>query len=62
MEHLYFWGVADKVRAVRLLPPEYPTSGITAYRNLMSDTGTRRRCARSSTAITSRSRSGCRNT
>jgi 4-hydroxyisophthalate hydroxylase len=37
MEHLYFWGVADKVRAVRLLPPEFPTSGITAYRNLMSD-------------------------
>ena len=31
MEHLYFWGVADKVRAVRLLPPEFPTSGITAY-------------------------------
>ena len=38
MEHLYFWGVADKVRAVRLLPPEYPASGVTAYRNLMSDT------------------------
>ena len=37
MEHLYFWGVADKVRAVRLLPPEFPTSGITAYKNLMSE-------------------------
>jgi 4-hydroxyisophthalate hydroxylase len=37
MEHLYFWGVADRVRAVRLLPPDFPTSGITAYRNLMSD-------------------------
>src|SRR5262245_16932725 len=38
MEHLHFWGVADKVRAVRLLPPEYPASGVTAYRDLMSDT------------------------
>jgi 2-polyprenyl-6-methoxyphenol hydroxylase-like FAD-dependent oxidoreductase len=37
MEHFYFWGIADKVRAVRLLPPEFPTSGITAYRNLMSE-------------------------
>jgi 2-polyprenyl-6-methoxyphenol hydroxylase-like FAD-dependent oxidoreductase len=37
MEHLYFWGVADKVRSVRLLPPEFPTSGITAYRNMMSE-------------------------
>ena len=37
MEHFYAWGVADKVRAVRLLPPEFPTSGVTAYRNLMSE-------------------------
>lgn len=37
MEHLHSWGVADKVRAVRLLPPEFPISGITAYGNLMSD-------------------------
>ena len=37
MEHFYSWGVADKVRAVRLLPPEFPTSGITAYRDLMSE-------------------------
>jgi 2-polyprenyl-6-methoxyphenol hydroxylase-like FAD-dependent oxidoreductase len=37
MEHLYFWGVADKVRAVRLLPPEFPTRGVTAYRDLMSE-------------------------
>lgn len=36
MEHFYFWGVADKVRAVRLLPPEFPTRGVTAYRDLMS--------------------------
>jgi 2-polyprenyl-6-methoxyphenol hydroxylase-like FAD-dependent oxidoreductase len=38
MEHFHFWGVADKLRAVRLLPPEYPASGVTAYRDLMSDT------------------------
>ena len=62
MEHFYFWGVADKMRAARLLPPEYPISGVTAYRNLMSDTGTRRRCARSSTATTSRTTNGCRST
>jgi len=37
MEHLHFWGVADKVRAIRLLPPEFPMSGVTAYRNLMSE-------------------------
>ena len=37
MEHLYSWGVADKVRAVRLLPPEYPMSGIIAYGSLTSD-------------------------
>jgi 4-hydroxyisophthalate hydroxylase len=36
MEHLYSWGVADKVRAVRLLPPEYPMSGIIAYGSLTS--------------------------
>jgi len=37
MEHFYFWGVADQIRAIRLLPPEFPTSGVTAYRNLMSE-------------------------
>src|SRR5262245_16937458 len=37
MEHLYFWGVADQVRAVRLLPPEFPMNGVTAYRDLMSE-------------------------
>ncbi len=37
MEHFYFWGVADKIRAARLLPPEFPTSGVTAYKNLMSE-------------------------
>src|ERR1700733_3957852 len=34
MEPFHFWGVADEVRASRMLPPEYPMSGIVAYRDL----------------------------
>jgi len=34
MEHFYSWGVADEVRASRMLPPEFPMSGIVAYRDL----------------------------
>jgi 2-polyprenyl-6-methoxyphenol hydroxylase-like FAD-dependent oxidoreductase len=37
VEHFYFWGVADALRAARLLPPSYPMSGIVAYRDLNSD-------------------------
>jgi 4-hydroxyisophthalate hydroxylase len=37
MEHLYAWGIADDVRASRMLPPEYPMSGIVAYRDLSSE-------------------------
>ncbi len=37
MEHLHAWGVADEVRASRMLPPEYPMSGIVAYRDLSTD-------------------------
>jgi 2-polyprenyl-6-methoxyphenol hydroxylase-like FAD-dependent oxidoreductase len=37
MEHFYAWGVADEVRAVRKLPPEYPMSGIVAYHDLNSE-------------------------
>src|ERR1700761_7511614 len=37
MEHLYSWGVADAVRESRMLPPEYPMSGIVSYRDLSSD-------------------------
>ena len=37
MEHFYCWGVADAVRAARMLPPEYPMSGIVSYRNLNSE-------------------------
>src|SRR5271168_1370873 len=36
VEHFYFWGVADELRAARLLPPSYPMSGIVAYRDLNS--------------------------
>src|SRR6266571_746581 len=37
LEHFYFWGVVDELRAARLLPPGYPIGGVTAYRNLMSE-------------------------
>src|SRR5215475_8145731 len=36
MEHFWSWGVADEVRAARLLPPSYPMSGIVAYHDLAS--------------------------
>jgi 4-hydroxyisophthalate hydroxylase len=37
MEHFYAWGVADAVRAERMLPPEFPMSGIVAYRDLNNE-------------------------
>src|SRR5919204_1070517 len=37
VEHFYFWGIADKLRAARVLPPEYPMTGIVAYGNLASE-------------------------
>jgi 4-hydroxyisophthalate hydroxylase len=37
VEHFYFWGVADQLRAARLLPPDYPMSGIVAYGSLASN-------------------------
>ena len=37
MEHFYSWGIADEVRASRMLPSEYPMSGIVAYRDLSND-------------------------
>jgi 2-polyprenyl-6-methoxyphenol hydroxylase-like FAD-dependent oxidoreductase len=37
LEHFYNWGVADELRAARLLPAGYPIGGITAYRDLMSE-------------------------
>ena len=37
VEHFYFWGIADELRAARLLPPSYPMSGIIAYRDLNNE-------------------------
>src|ERR1700723_40053 len=37
VEHFHFWGVADELRAARLLPPSYPMSGIVAYHDLRSE-------------------------
>ena len=37
LEHFYFWGIADALRAARLMPPGYPIGEITAYGSLMSE-------------------------
>src|SRR3981081_4330061 len=37
LEHFYFWGIVDELRAARLLPPGYPRGGVPAYGNLMSE-------------------------
>jgi 4-hydroxyisophthalate hydroxylase len=37
VEHFYFWGVADELRAARILPQSYPMSGIVAYRDLNNE-------------------------
>lgn len=37
LEHFYFWGLVDELRAARLMPRGYPIGEITAYRNLMSE-------------------------
>jgi 2-polyprenyl-6-methoxyphenol hydroxylase-like FAD-dependent oxidoreductase len=37
VEHFYFWGVGEELRAARLLPPEFPMSGIVAYRDLNNE-------------------------
>jgi 2-polyprenyl-6-methoxyphenol hydroxylase-like FAD-dependent oxidoreductase len=37
LEHFYFWGVVDDIRAARLMPKGYPIGELTAYGNLMSD-------------------------
>src|SRR5712691_11620534 len=36
VEHFWFWGIADALRAARMLPPEYPMNGIVAFGNLAS--------------------------
>ncbi|HUG08181.1 MAG TPA: FAD-dependent monooxygenase [Acidimicrobiia bacterium] len=37
MEHFAFWGVDREIREARRMPEGYPNSGVTAYRDLMSD-------------------------
>jgi 4-hydroxyisophthalate hydroxylase len=37
VEHFWFWGIADELRAARMLPPSYPMSGIIAYRDLSNE-------------------------
>ena len=37
LEHFYFWGIADELRAARLLPDGYPIGGITTYGDLMGE-------------------------
>ena len=37
LEHFYFWGISDALRAARLMPPGYPIGEITAYGSLMSE-------------------------
>jgi 2-polyprenyl-6-methoxyphenol hydroxylase-like FAD-dependent oxidoreductase len=37
MEHCWFWGVADDIRAARLMPPDHAIGQVTAYRDLTSD-------------------------
>ena len=36
LEHFYFWGIADELRAARVMPRGYPIGEITAYGDLMS--------------------------
>jgi len=37
LEHFHFWGIADELRAARVMPPGYPIGEVTAYGNLMSE-------------------------
>jgi 2-polyprenyl-6-methoxyphenol hydroxylase-like FAD-dependent oxidoreductase len=36
LEHFYFWGIADELRAARLMPKGAPIGEITAYGDLLS--------------------------
>jgi len=36
LEHFYFWGIADELRAARFLPPGFAIGEITSYSNLNS--------------------------
>jgi 4-hydroxyisophthalate hydroxylase len=34
LEHFYFWGIADELRAMRVMPPGYPIGEVTACGDL----------------------------
>ena len=36
LEHLWFWGVADEIRAAREMPEGHPIGQVTVYENLLS--------------------------
>lgn len=36
LEHFYFWRCVDELRAARVMPPGYPSGGVTIYRDLKS--------------------------
>ena len=37
LEHFYFWGIVDELRAARIMPKGYPIAGLSAYGSLKSD-------------------------
>jgi 4-hydroxyisophthalate hydroxylase len=37
MEHFHSWNLLEKVRAARVLPPDFSLSGVTAYMNLNTE-------------------------
>ena len=37
LEHFYFWGIEDELRAARAMPRDYPIGGVTVYDNLMGE-------------------------
>ncbi len=37
MEHFYFWGIEEELRAARTMPRDFPIGGMTTYGTLISD-------------------------
>jgi 2-polyprenyl-6-methoxyphenol hydroxylase-like FAD-dependent oxidoreductase len=37
LEHFYFWGLVDELRAARVMPPGYPIGEVTAFGSLASE-------------------------
>ena len=37
LEHFYFWGIVDRLRRARTMPPDAPIGEITAYGDLAGD-------------------------